>query len=381
MQTTDFDPPISTSSILRRIIINYVGFTLVSFTFSYLYGELRYSSMGVQWHFLNWGAALLTALILDYARRLAIPRRRGWIYKALYLAPGINQISRDAVRWIGVDPRLTFEGIWIILYFLDAALLILGVRLLQSAYTAHVTRSNLSAVESDAHGTSAHDTSHADASSYSLGQGNDYIDRVIHSVLRRSMKSERAASFSLTIMLTLVMIGGMASFGLWVFTHADRVSTLEAERNKLISLQAEMREIRDKLGTGSEELKAQFDRLFKYIEQNYSTSASYEATLNKLSLQSQTNLADIAIRVTIAVLTIFLVQVFFSVYKCNRHLAIMLAAKAEALELAGNNDDARKELSLEAVNIVKESVPGFGSRPRTPIEEAVRAAEKLSKRE
>lgn len=106
----------------------------------------------------------------------------------------------------------------------------------------------------------------------------------------------------------------------------------------------------------------------------------YEATLERLKEESKSNYADIAIRVTIAVLTIFLVQVFFSVYKYNRHLAIMLSAKAEALELVSNDDDARKELSREAVSIVKESIPGFGPNPRTPMEEAGRITERVWRR-
>ncbi|HEX8499570.1 MAG TPA: hypothetical protein VF659_03180 [Pyrinomonadaceae bacterium] len=172
----------------------------------------------------------------------------------------------------------------------------------------------------------------------------------------------------------------MASFGLWAFTHADRINTLESERNKILAMERGLELLQARAANADDkELKTSVDSLLKTVKDTYSTSPNYEATLNRLSQQSQTNLPDIAVRVTIAVLTIFLVQVFFSVYKYNRHLSMMLAAKAEALELAGSDEAAKKKLSLEAVDIVKEGLPGFGPSPRTPMEEVIRAAERLGK--
>jgi hypothetical protein len=215
-----------------------------------------------------------------------------------------------------------------------------------------------------------------------LGKGEGYIDRVINSVIDRSIRSERQANFSLVIMLMLVMVGGMASFGLWALTHADRISTLESETNNLRRLSESFQDVRDKLDSNNEAAaKDSLARLDQFVKDNKLDYQSYKDTLGRLSQQSQLNYGDIAIRVTIAVLTIFLVQVFFAVYRYNRHLAIMLAAKAEALELAGNDDDSRKDLSREAVSIIKESIPGFGAHPKTPIEEIVRAVDRLRKRD
>jgi hypothetical protein len=383
MQTTDSDLSALPTSIFRRVFLLYGGLAIISFTFSYLGGGFRYSPLSLPWHFLGWIYSASLALVIDYGRRLCVPPKSSRAYRALFLAPALVQIGLNISRsiiYIGFDDASLGENLYFLMGALAVGLALVGVRLLQSAYIAHTTRLDISVADLESPIPSEDGASSVtNIPSHLLGQGDSYIDRVIKSVVGRSMKSEHVASISMIIMIVLVMVGGMASFGLWAFTHADRISSLEAERNKLISLQADMKEVRDKLTTGSEDAKAQLDRLIKFIDQNYSTSESFKETLNRLSVQSQTNYADIAIRVTIAVLTIFLVQVFFSVYKYNRHLAIMLAAKAEALELAGNDAAARKELSREAVSIVKESVPGFGPHPRTPIEEATSMAERFRK--
>jgi hypothetical protein len=380
METTISDSTASAKTILRRVLLIYLGLAIVSLIFGYLSGELRDS---LPWALMSWPQAAAFALILEYGRWLCIPSRRSHIYRVLFLAPALVQIGRDitnSISYGSLESVSLMQNIFLLLAALEVSLAIFGARLVGSAYIDHMTRLNVPVGESEVTKSSAHEAlPNTNILPSFLGRGDGYIDRVINSVIRRSVKSEQVANFSLTIMLILVMIGGMASFGLWVFTHADRISTLEYERSKLTKLQTEVKEIRDKLGANSESLKPQIDRLLKFIEDNYSESEPYKVAIARLSQQSQTNYADIAIRVTIAVLTIFLVQVFFSVYKYNRHLAIMLAAKAEALELAGNDDDARKELSREAVSIIKESVPGFGPQPRTPIDHAVRAVEGLRK--
>jgi hypothetical protein len=383
MQNTVLGSSSLTANVLRRVFLLYGGLAIASMTFSYLGGSYPNSIWNIS---ISWIWAASSAAIFEYSRRLSIPPRDAFFYKILFLAPALIQIGQDMARFLAYrsfSRAESVEYIFLLLAVLDISWLILCVGLLRSAYMGYINSLTTPAREFEDRAPSANDLSSITKVPLFrlLGRGDGYIDRVINSVIERSMKSERQANFSLTIMLILVMIGGMASFGLWVFTHADRISTLEAERNKLITLQEGFKDALDKLDPNDAESKARLDRLIKFIEQNYSNSESYKDSLNRLSQQSQSNYADIAIRVTIAVLTIFLVQVFFAVYKYNRHLSNMLAAKAEALELAGNDEDSRKELSREAVSIVKESVPGFGARPRTPLEEVVQAADKLRKRE
>lgn len=325
---------------------------------------------------LAWTFSATAAFVLEYSRSLCIPQRNSIVFRSLFVAPALIQISQNIINL--TYPVWAYrELLSFMLWFFDAALAIIGVLLLHSAYKSRAALLNSGDPNAASLSVATNEVEqHEAVLANLLGRGNGYIDRVILSVIDRSFKSERMATFSLIIMLILVLIGGMASFGLWAFTHADRISSIEAERNKLTVLQAEMQEIKERLGS-SNEATAKLDQLLRFVDQNYKTSPSYEATLNRLSQQSQSNYADIAIRVTIAVLTIFLVQVFFAVYKYNRHLAILLSAKAEALELVGNDDDARKELSREAVSIIKETVPGFASHPRTPIEEISRLADKV----
>jgi hypothetical protein len=367
----------------RRIVVIYGGLALLSFIFRYLGGEpIGRSIIGI---FTSWASATFLAIVYEYSRVLQVPPRTSRIYRYLFIIPGFIQIAEEVNRLIEIRGEVLSNQpyvIYLILYVFWIGFVLLIALLLRSAYITQAVRPTSPVMASEVLAPSSNGASSiTNTPSLLLGRGDSHVDRVIHSVIERSMKSERVASFSLTIMLILVMIGGMASFGLWIFTHADRINSLEAERNKLVSLQAEMKIVRDKLGLGSDEAKARLDPFINFVDKNYSTSPSYEATLNRLSLQTQSNYADIAIRVTIALLTIFLVQVFFAVYKYNRHLANILAAKAEAFELAGSEEDARKELCREAASMIKEGVPGFGQPPRTLIEEAVRAAERLRKRE
>lgn len=378
------DEPVSPPrSHLGRILLSYGVLLLLSLIYRYLRGEFqdlngfREMSIVLSWTTFGWARAAAEAWLVDFGVTMSRPGRSRSILRCLYVAPALFQVGKDMAEllifrsYVG----LIAATCW---YLFDAALLWIGITIVWTTFSRFVRSAHLAGGDEPrtmkptyADGRFTEDTP------VPLGQGNSYLDRVIRSVFLRSSKAERAASFSLTVMLILVLVGGMASFGLWVFTHADRIATIESERNKLISLQTEMQGLRNK---SDQELKDRIDRLLKSVEQYYSTSSSYEGTLNRLSTQSQTNLADIAVRVTIAVLTIFLVQVFFSVYKYNHHLASVLAAKAEALELVSNDDEARGELSHEAIAIVKESVPGFGAQPRTPYEQAAALAEKFSKR-
>lgn len=372
MQNTVLGSSPSTN-VLPRILLVYGGLAFASMTFSYLGGG--YSNL--VWNTsIGWIFAASLATLFEFSRYLSVRPRTAFLYRILFLAPALLQLGQDLTRLFAERSGSyeLVENLFLLLAVLDLSWLVLCIGLLRSAYIGHKTSHTI--IPTD-HAAAANNALRTQTLLSLLGRGDGYIDRVVNSVIERSRKSERQSNFSLIVMLILVMIGGMASFGLWAFTHADRISTLEAERNKLITLQQGFKDTQDKIDPNDAELKARLDRLIKFIEQNYSNSESYKDSLNRLSQQSQSNYADIAIRVTIAVLTIFLVQVFFAVYKYNRHLANMLAAKAEALELAGNDEDSRKELSREAVSIVKETVPGFGARPRTPLEEVIQVADKL----
>lgn len=364
---------------LLRILLIYLTLALSSIALSYLSGRYAFQ-LFFPWVIISWIYAATLAVFLEYSRKLSVPQRKSFPFRVLFMIPALVQVIQDMENTFRLEFFHNTQLFGFLAWVGECGAAIVGARLLHSAYKFRATQLDDLQPVSD-NSTAVNDLgSHDAVLTNLLGRGNGYVDRVIHSVINRSLKSERMATFSLVVMLVLVLIGGMASFGLWAFTHADRISSIETERNKLTGLQAEMQGLKQGLASNKPEAAAKLDQLLTFVEQNYKTSPSYEATLNRLSQQSQSNYADIAIRVTIAVLTIFLVQVFFAVYKYNRHLAIMLSAKAEALELLGTDEDARKELSREAVSIVKEAVPAFGAQPRTPIEEVARLAEKIGKR-
>lgn len=369
-------PPKASRSVTRILAI-YGGLALLSLFYQFLGGRFRnwwggYDLFELAFAPVYWAYVAAIALILDLGIRQRLSAQENRAYYLLWLAPALIRIGQDFI----LVKQLPLALLYPLLSLFQVALLLFGVGLLWRAYRSQATGATGAVTKTAGAEQSKHLESTADPL-FMLGRGNGYVDRVIRSVLGRSAKAERAASFSLGVMLILVLVGGMASFGLWVFTHADQISTIEAERKKLLDLASEMEGLRN---SSDQEVKNRADRLLDFVKQNYSNSTTLEGTLSRLTTQSQTNVADIAIRVTIAVLTIFLVQVFFSVYKYNRHLGSLLAAKAEALELAANDEDARRELSHEAIAVVKESVPGFGPQPRTVYEQAIGVAEKFAKR-
>ncbi|HXI25594.1 MAG TPA: hypothetical protein VNG71_17135 [Pyrinomonadaceae bacterium] len=357
-----------------RISLVYAALFLATLSFTYLNG-FSYRLLSLSSLVLTWSCLWLAGIALVYFSRLPILPSA-----FLSLMPALFEFARGISRVYGyrLEPGSGFELVNALFNTAEIFLVMFTVTLFRSHGRPNSARPQVITPVGTPPAV-AKKTLEPDFPLGLLGRGQSQLDAVIRSVVERSTKSDRHANFSLAVMLVLVMIGGMASFGLWAFTHADRISTLEAEKNKLTGLQEGFRGAASKLVSNDPTAKDSVDRISKFIQDNYPNSETYRDTLNRLSQQSQTNYADIAIRVTIAVLTIFLVQVFFAVYKYNRHLAIILAAKAEALELAGSDEDSRKELSREAVSIVKEGVPGFSAHPRTPIEEIIQAAERLKR--
>lgn len=387
MEGTRTHLPESALAIITRVALLYTLFALLSLSFSFVGGVFRYEPWTLLYSIMGWLQAALIALTAEYSRRLVSGPKTALADTFFLGMPAFAQLFADASQFLFVrsGPAFSIAQSFLIssyvidyfVFFIIGRWLLLAHRNKGQSTDQGETRSTQAVV---VEGEDLAPELKKDITRLGAGEGS--VDRVINSVIWRSIKSERIATFSLRVMIILVIVGSMASFGLWIFTHADRISLLEAEQTRLVRLQGEVKDLKDKLGAGAtDEIKAQLDRVNKVIADNYSNEQSFKETMDRLNLQSQTNYADIAIRVTIAVLTIFLVQVFFSVYKYNRHLAIMLAAKAEALELAGSDETARKELSREAITIVKESIPGFGAHPKTPLEQIAQAFERVRGRE
>ena len=80
-------------------------------------------------------------------------------------------------------------------------------------------------------------------------------------------------------------------------------------------------------------------------------------------------------RVAIAALTFFLVQVFLRIYKYNKQQNTSLLTKAEVLELFNEPGTDMKKLREILASKIEEN-PKFGNSPTTPIEQIIHIAEK-----
>ncbi|HEX4954889.1 MAG TPA: hypothetical protein VF017_15975 [Thermoanaerobaculia bacterium] len=195
----------------------------------------------------------------------------------------------------------------------------------------------------------------------------------------RSLAAERTSRISMAAMFVLVFIGGGASVGLWMSSHVERLRDVEAERYKVLRLATVMERL-EKEAVSSEArefFQKRAPELLSEIRQNYSHSQSYEQLLKTIQTQSQTSWPDIAIRATIAVLTLLLVQIFFSVYKYHSHQAAVLAQKAESLQLIASDQEASALLRREVVKTVSVSPQPFGEAPKTAVQEVLDMASKL----
>jgi hypothetical protein len=199
---------------------------------------------------------------------------------------------------------------------------------------------------------------------------------VTEAVRRRSRQTSEGARLSMIIMILLVLVGGGASVGLWFFGQLDRIRTVELERMKLLHLSTNLDRLSTQTTTQQAENVAQLRR---FVQDNYGQDNSYQALLRDIAAKAQTSWPDIAIRATVAILTLFLVQIFFSVYKYSLHLSNILAAKAEALELVGVSSEDRQNLRKEMIAVATEGAPGFSPGPNTPLQELLDIVEKLKK--
>jgi len=206
-------------------------------------------------------------------------------------------------------------------------------------------------------------------------------DAAIHSyvtaaIRTRSRETADSARLSMLIMILLVLVGGGASVGLWFVSQLDRIRSLELERNKLVHLTSSLEQLSRQ---NTPQQAAALKQVQAFIQDNYNAAHSYEVLLRDIADKTQTSWPDIAIRATVAILTLFLVQIFFSVYKYSQHLSNLLARKAEALELLGVFAEDRQGVRKEMIAVAKEGFPGFSAGPNTPLQDVIDILDKLRK--
>jgi hypothetical protein len=183
-------------------------------------------------------------------------------------------------------------------------------------------------------------------------------------------------------MSVLVIAGGTTSFGLWWVNHATTANLMEQERAKLISARLALSDSTsfrlhlEALHTNSESLAAFLAR----TDALYADSPEYKATLKTIQDQTVNSIPDTAIRVTIGVLTVFLVQIFFAIYKYTSHVAESLSSRADALQLLEESPEGAMAIRDAMAIHASAGTPVFSGGPRSPLEEAARLIRDASKR-
>jgi hypothetical protein len=198
-----------------------------------------------------------------------------------------------------------------------------------------------------------------------LGNGRTLLDRVINSVLQRANSSSRITSFSLVTMVVIVIIGGSASFGTLALNEASKIREIEVERQKVVEL-SNVLSITD---------STKYSEIKDLIRASFGEENSYKKLMEKIDKQSYISWPDIAMRIAIAALTIFLVQILFHIYKYNQQQASQLLNKAEMIELYkeenANHDDLRTGLLSKV-----DAIPRFENDPSTPTDRVLNIGSK-----
>lgn len=192
----------------------------------------------------------------------------------------------------------------------------------------------------------------------SLGAGDSILDSVIMSTLFRASGSGKMIFLSIIILLIITVIGGWASFGAVALNEARIVRELEAERSRLMDVTVMLKTVKS---DSSPEL---LEFIKNTINTRYAGQSSYANIIENVEKQTDVDWPDIAMRVTIAALTLFLVQIFFQIYKYNQQQQAQLNLRAEVLELYKETSADQTELRRELLTKL-EITPRFGRTPTT----------------
>jgi hypothetical protein len=220
-----------------------------------------------------------------------------------------------------------------------------------------------------------------------LGQGTSIIDRIIRSLFYRANRSEKAAKISLIIIVFLVFTGGSISIGTIALDQFSKLRQLEKVRQDMLSIINRIDTtttfvMTDKTSYSTTYVFRKDSTMAKSIKETIETTfgtledtKNYKELLENIQKKESYNLSEIIMRVAIAALTFFLVQVFLRIYKYNKQQNTSLLTKAEVLELFNEPGTDMKKLREILASKIEEN-PRFGSTPTTPIEQIINIADK-----
>ncbi|WP_445454479.1 hypothetical protein [Flavobacterium sp. 25HG05S-40] len=192
---------------------------------------------------------------------------------------------------------------------------------------------------------------------------NSYVSKIIKLILERANSSNRNTTFSLIIMIIIVIIGGSASFGTVALNEVNKIRELETERIKMLNIITILKDEQISNTDRNNEIK-------EILTSRYGNETSYNEVIKNIEQQSYISWPDIAMRITIAALTLFLVQIFFHIYKYNQQQASNLFTRAEVLELYQESDSNLDELRLGLLSKLDQN-PKFDKSPTSPTEQFI----------
>lgn len=188
------------------------------------------------------------------------------------------------------------------------------------------------------------------------------IEMVIDSLNKTMHEFKDGAKTSLLAITIIVIAGIMASYGVDLFNKYENIRQLNARASEVGRLlkQVDIKGVIDK------------DSVARIVNEYAQFHKSYAETLLHIEEQSKTSWPDIAMRITIAALTLFLVQVFFHIYKYNKMREAAMQSKLDVLILF---DDPKADLNTLRTELLAKlgSDPRFDRSPPTMIDQAANA--------
>lgn len=360
------------SSFQTLIVVAAVGVILSSIT-SYVFGL---ESLRIFYKVVDWVGNLALALLLSKLCtfiKLFSKTRILTIIPYLALVPSFLYSVDFLIIRSNIDDYRVIETFFYTLSFLTVLCKVfISVVLIKELTVAFVgvksisTTTNTAYLEDQVGSKSSNKKLESEQENTLVRSRDSILDNVITSTLSRASASSRTASFAIVVIIVFVLIGGGASVGTVALNEAQKVRELETERLKMLEIMNAIQT--NDSGKFSERNK----EVIEIIQSRYGDQNSYKAILENIEKQSEVKWTDIAMRVTIAALTLFLVQIFFHIYKYNQQQESQLLTKAELFELYKEPDADKGELRAGLLLKV-DSNPRFEKTPSTPSEQIINA--------
>jgi len=275
----------------------------------------------------------------------------------------------DAVTFFWVDKYVNAEIFYSFILPISVIFEVIAMLILFQQVKANPQAFSLSRVEniSRAPSQSQRDDSASRIvynSNDALGQGTTTLDRIIRSLMQRAEGYKKNILATMLAILVIVGIGISFSVGMTAYSEVKKVRELERTRVELINITDKF-----KSSDTTNLVKLKTD-IQKIIKQNYGDEKGYQQIIQNIEKQTVVSWPDIAMRVTIAALTLFLVQVFFNIYKYNQQQVSNLVTRAETLELYKETGANQEELRSGLLNKLDTS-PSFDKTPSSPADQII----------